>query len=219
MITSDQKAYFLSFYTGYGIKNTFHIELPPPPFTEPISDMKPHYLLLLSLVIFLSAISTYANVPTPTSAVTDSATNLMPENGTALISDVDITDGLWHHIGLIYDGEIRKLYVDGRIATQDNESLDGNLTWCDGMMNIGGDKTLAGFYYWDGLIDDVRIYDSVLSDKEIMSVEQGFAGGDVRVCLGDLLSDLDLSSDLNDDCAVDMEDIIILAEKWLDIVE
>lgn len=77
----------------------------------------------------------------------------------ALVSDVVITDGNWHRIGFIWDGQIRTLYVDGVIAAQDTqEALKGAF----GGLNIGCGKDLAAGTFWSGLIDDVRLYTRVV---------------------------------------------------------
>ena len=78
-----------------------------------------------------------------------------------LISDTIITDGNWHRIGLVWDGSYRRLYVDGAEVIQDIESLSG-LESTDRALYIGvGKDCTAGFF--SGLIDDVRIYNRVVS--------------------------------------------------------
>lgn len=67
----------------------------------------------------------------------------------------------WTHIAVSSDGEEARLYVDGE--------LDGSgpalPVWAtDGDLRIGGSQSLAGF---EGLIDELRVYDRVLTDEEI----------------------------------------------------
>jgi hypothetical protein len=77
----------------------------------------------------------------------------------ALRSNVAITDGQWHRIGLTWDGATRTLCVDGVVAAQDAAD---SLKSAFGGMNIGTAKDLASGTFWSGLIDDVRIYNRVV---------------------------------------------------------
>jgi hypothetical protein len=71
-----------------------------------------------------------------------------------------ITDGNWHRIGFVWDGSHRKLYVDGVVAAEDTQPpLAGSV---DGLY-IGCGKAMEAGTFWSGLIDDVRIYNRVVS--------------------------------------------------------
>ena len=90
--------------------------------------------------------------------------NLMTElkgigrGGTALLSQTVITDDSWHHIGFVWDGSYRYLYVDGVEVSKDSQGLSGFLP-TDGGLYIGAGKTLEAGSFFSGLIDDIRIYD------------------------------------------------------------
>jgi len=91
--------------------------------------------------------------------------NLMTGKGSGrgaseLISDVVITDGDWHRIGFAWDGNYRILYVDDVIAAIDTQ---GALQSSEGGLYIGTGKGLEPGTFWTGLIDDVRIYDRVIT--------------------------------------------------------
>ncbi len=83
-----------------------------------------------------------------------------------LISESVVTDGQWHHIGLIWDWSYRFLYVDGVEAAGDTEAL-APLEASDGGLCIGAGKTLEAGSFFSGLIDDVRIYNRALSTEDI----------------------------------------------------
>ena len=79
-------------------------------------------------------------------------------------------DGAWHHIAAVYpDAAVRHVYVDGVLAgsttftqpyfTGTNQAAVGN--------NNRNTTTTDAF---DGLIDDVRVYDHVLSVAEILTL-------------------------------------------------
>jgi hypothetical protein len=76
--------------------------------------------------------------------------------GNSLISVGVITDGNWHRVGLSWDGTNRILYVDGVEVARDAQSA---LTPSTGALYIGAGSTVAAASFWNGLIDDVRIYD------------------------------------------------------------
>lgn len=84
----------------------------------------------------------------------------------SLQSKFIITDGQWRHVGLVWDGSRRYLYVDGTEVARDTGTL-ADLESSDGGLRIGAGKSLEASSLWFGLIDDVRIYDQALSAEEI----------------------------------------------------
>jgi len=94
-----------------------------------------------------------------------------------LSSSIEITDGLWHHVGLVWDlfNRTRILYVDGIEVAKDMMRERGLLTWEDGGINIGCRASILHLPspgVWSGLIDDVRIYDRALTAEEIAAIIQ-----------------------------------------------
>ncbi len=76
-----------------------------------------------------------------------------------LISDVVITDGVWHRVGFVWDGIDRILYVDSIEVARDAQ---GHLEGSPGRLNLGVGAGFEAGSFWSGLIDDVRIYDRVV---------------------------------------------------------
>jgi len=86
------------------------------------------------------------------------------------IGSRNVNDGTWHHLVGTYDGSQSRLYVDGQ--------LDG-LVDASGLIDSQGDTYFgcigalykrndgAARYFFNGLIDDVRIYDRALSADEV----------------------------------------------------
>ena len=78
-------------------------------------------------------------------------------------SSTKITDTKWHHIAVTYDGSTTRYYLDG--------NADGSPAYSTTFNNggavygIGSDPTFGGFF--NGYIDDVRIYNRVLTGSEI----------------------------------------------------
>ena len=79
-----------------------------------------------------------------------------------LRSETIINDGNWHRIGLVWDGSYRHLYVDGAEAARDAVSLS-SLESAYGGFYFGTDKTRTAGTFFSGLIDDIRIYNRVVS--------------------------------------------------------
>ena len=83
-------------------------------------------------------------------------------------SDVTYTDTEWHHVVGVIDDGTSSLYVDGAKQVQEG-AVD--LTDSGIIAYIGkqyGDD--SSHRYWNGLIDDVRIYDRALSEQEILDL-------------------------------------------------
>ncbi len=83
-----------------------------------------------------------------------------------LKSESAIADDDWHHLGLVWDGSYRYLYMDGAEIAKDATALSYALS-CNGGLNIGADKDLSTGSFFTGLIDDVRIYNQALNTEEI----------------------------------------------------
>ncbi len=81
-----------------------------------------------------------------------------------LYGERSVNDGKWHHIAGIYDGSKMYLYVDGTVDT--SQPASGRINTNDQPVYIGENSENTG-RYWDGLIDDVRIYNYALSEDGV----------------------------------------------------
>jgi hypothetical protein len=84
-----------------------------------------------------------------------------------VVSTSTINTGQWYHIGGTYDNNVLKIYINGDLK---NTLLASGINGVGHNCYIGYDQT-DGFYF-DGLIDDVRIYDRALSAGEIWALYQ-----------------------------------------------
>jgi hypothetical protein len=71
----------------------------------------------------------------------------------------------WTHLALTYDGTTLCLYVNG--VQVFSLARTGNLTASAHPLEIGGDSILG--QYFQGAIDEVRIYNQALSLSEIQA--------------------------------------------------
>ncbi len=86
-----------------------------------------------------------------------------------LVSEVEITDGDWQHVGFVWDGFYRSLFKDGMEAAKDAQPLNP-LNAADGGLYIGVGTTISeGTFFW-GMIDDVRVYNQALNAEEIIAL-------------------------------------------------
>ena len=100
--------------------------------------------------------------------------------GSFVRGDTLLNDGEWHHTGVSFanDGTPQlgdvELYVNGVLEAHGESTLeiDTNTT---GNLEIGRNLKNDGFF--QGSIDDVRIYDRALTENEIQTVMEGSAQG------------------------------------------
>jgi len=78
-------------------------------------------------------------------------------------SDAPPAQGQWHHYAGTFDGTTKRLYVDGSLR----DTAVGTVAYDGGVLTIGCDTNSIDQQYWDGDIDDVRIYRRALSAEEI----------------------------------------------------
>jgi len=84
-----------------------------------------------------------------------------------LYGERGVNDGKWHNIVGVYDGSKMYLYVDGTVDT--SQPASGRINTNDEPVYIGENSENTG-RYWNGLIDDVRIYNYALSKDEIKTI-------------------------------------------------
>jgi concanavalin A-like lectin/glucanase superfamily protein len=72
----------------------------------------------------------------------------------------------WSHLATTFDGSHQRLYVNGALVAS-RQVQSGKITAGSGPLRIGGDA-LRGKYF-QGMIDEVRIYNRALSVAEIQS--------------------------------------------------
>jgi len=81
-----------------------------------------------------------------------------------------IPSGQWTHVAVTYDGITSRTYVNGKLDHETTEKA-GPLEGTDGLpLFIGGDRD--GGYYFQGLIDEVRVWNVVRSQTQIQNAFQ-----------------------------------------------
>jgi hypothetical protein len=73
----------------------------------------------------------------------------------------------WHHVAGVCDGRTLKVYMDGDLMVSKEISQPGVIGPTDKPWNIGRNATNTERFF-NGYIDEVKIYNKALSQKEIM---------------------------------------------------
>jgi hypothetical protein len=77
--------------------------------------------------------------------------------------------GFWYHVAGTYDGSMMKLFIDGQLVAQQTASV--SMGTATGPLCIGAKSPSSGaFQFFDGAIDDVRIYGRALTATEIQNL-------------------------------------------------
>jgi len=76
----------------------------------------------------------------------------------------DVADGNWHHLVLMRDGSTIRTYEDGRLA---NENTSGVTTDVSNSANFRFGATNSGGYFYNGLIDEVKLFRSALTSDQV----------------------------------------------------
>jgi len=80
-------------------------------------------------------------------------------------SGVFINDCAWHHVVSTYDGTRQSIYVDGFLRNSSTAAL-GNIV-SDNTINVVGGAVPINTQFWNGSIDEVRVWNRSLSASEI----------------------------------------------------
>jgi hypothetical protein len=71
----------------------------------------------------------------------------------------------WHHVAVVVSPPTIRMYLDGQLDAE--KSGVGRLRLNDGPMLIGD---AGGYWEYEGLIDEVRIYNRALSPDEVRAL-------------------------------------------------
>lgn len=118
--------------------------------------------------------------------------------------------GDWFHLAMTYDAIAQKsyMYIDGVAGAV--APITSGATVNIGNYTIGGNAYLNARYF-DGQIDEVRIYDYALTPAEIQVLCHEF--DEIPNQCGNLGF---LPGDLDYDCHVDLKDIAVFAGEWME---
>jgi len=95
--------------------------------------------------------------------------------------------GVWFHVAYVFDDDnnVEKLYINGQQVA--SSPATSSINYDDRTFMIGAEWEFCGRnYFFNGKIDDVKVYNRALSAAEVMICYQGpaDAGPDQSVCAG-----------------------------------
>ena len=93
----------------------------------------------------------------------------------AVVSNMAISLGNWHHIAVSSDGAVVKFYIDGKFAG--NNRTDAAFTSANGPLYVGK-SGLIGSDYFNGIIDEVRVWNTVRTSRQIKRMMRHALHGD-----------------------------------------
>jgi glucose/arabinose dehydrogenase/PKD repeat protein len=82
-----------------------------------------------------------------------------------LFADNQLQTGVWTHLASTYDGTSLRLFVDGVEVA--NRAQGGTIESSSNPLRLGGDEFFGQFF--EGMIDEVRIYNRALAQNEIQT--------------------------------------------------
>jgi rhamnogalacturonyl hydrolase YesR len=112
-----------------------------------------------------------------------------------------VVDGQWHHLAGVYDGSTVRLYVDGQL---DASGYAGPVRTTSDLVYIGSRVGRLTDRNWNGWIDEVRIYNTALSEAHILYLAQAQPH-----------IDNPRATDLVVNGVIDLEDLSAFVLTWL----
>lgn len=94
----------------------------------------------------------------------------------------DLSNGIvplneWTHVAVTYDGLVKKFYINGlldRVVSRPGQLYQSN----DPLLYVGRQGSVCNCHYFDGEMDEVRIWNSVRTGSEIMANASETLSGD-----------------------------------------
>ena len=117
----------------------------------------------------------------------------VPGNNPTGYGALDLQDGSWHHVAATVDAvNGGNLYVDGILV--DTVAGPADFGGNSAAMQIGGNPGAAG-RGWDGILDDVGVWNRALTADEVASIWNGGIGRKIRNLFDPNAPDVDAGND------------------------
>jgi len=78
----------------------------------------------------------------------------------------------WQHVCCTWDGSVTKIYINGEVAIE----MDQVATIIPSELPLRIGHRESSSHYWNGIIDEVRIYDHALTEAEVLAAMEGSKG-------------------------------------------
>lgn len=100
---------------------------------------------------------------------------LAPQFGSVRESASSIEPNIWTHVALVYNGSSVTLYINGSVDSTVT-GVSGNTANTANAFQIGGDPSA---YFFNGKIDDVRLYGTALAAPAVSALAQAGLDGPI----------------------------------------
>ena len=101
--------------------------------------------------------------------------HLAVDSGRASVNPWGVTthDSEWHHLVCTWDGSSFVMYLDGAEVGRD-DSQSGQIVHSSRSMYVGrGDNGYTSYYAMDGSVDDIRVYNTALTETQVATIVDG----------------------------------------------
>ena len=86
------------------------------------------------------------------------------------LSGSEISRGQWELLTVTWDGQAQKIYRNGQLDSVNENAADGNIRHLPGADLMIGRGWHPSSDFFDGQIDDVRVYNRALSEEEVTAL-------------------------------------------------
>jgi hypothetical protein len=117
--------------------------------------------------------------------------------------------GEWTYVTVTLNADIGRIYVNGELANT-NENFTFNPYTVNMAVNYIADSQYGGDPYFNGLIDDLKIYNFARTTEQVAQDYLDVQGE--YICNNEVEA---LVYDFNDDCQTTLEDFAMFAVEWL----
>ena len=103
-------------------------------------------------------------------------------NSGSVKSAADLVTGVWYHVVTTFDTNFHgKIYVNGKFIAVDTTTWDSPLLVSADDLVIASETEFLATREFDGAIDDVRVYNSVLTFDQIRAIYNNGRGTEIEV--------------------------------------
>ena len=89
-------------------------------------------------------------------------------------SEAILVDGQWHHAAITFRaGEFLRMYVDGELVNESEASATSSIFDNNTPLTVGTDFNEEETRYFNGIIDEVAVFNRVLTDAEVQTAMNG----------------------------------------------
>lgn len=118
---------------------------------------------------------------------------------TDLSCNKNINDESWHHVAAVYDGTNIYLYVDGLLDA--SKPATGLIVQNQDAVYLGANPESPNPYYFNGLLDEVALYNRAISAQEIQNIYAAGTNGKCQFSLSIASQPKSTTNNLGDNVA------------------